>query len=76
MNSRDLLAISRARALVASGEARRIREAAHLTQDEIGKTIGASKVTVSSYETGRRVPVSRIALRYARVLDELSRIAS
>jgi DNA-binding XRE family transcriptional regulator len=71
MRSKDLAYIVAARAAVASGEARRLRLAARLTQDEIGQRIGANKMTISAYETGRRQPIGRIAREYDRALEEL-----
>lgn len=59
------------RRLVASGEARRIREAAHIRGAELARHIKASQSAVSRWESGERLPTGEMAVRYLRVLRTL-----
>jgi transcriptional regulator with XRE-family HTH domain len=72
MTPRDLADIARGRALVASGDAGRIRVAARITQREMGAAVGVSPAAIANYETGRRTPRGDVARRYARALDRLT----
>jgi DNA-binding XRE family transcriptional regulator len=71
VRTRDVVAISRIRALAASGEARAIRERAGVSQAEVAKAIGVVPSSVTHYENGCRVPRGDVALRYGRILDRL-----
>lgn len=68
MSPDDLRRISEVRALVASGEARNLRELRHLTLREIAAAVGASSSTVHRWEQGECAPRSVHALRWADVL--------
>jgi transcriptional regulator with XRE-family HTH domain len=68
--------VAEARAAAASGEARRLRIAAKLTQREVGSACGVSATTVAMWETGQRVPSGVPALEYGRALRQLSRLAA
>lgn len=59
------------RQTVLTGQARAIRERAHLSQREIAHTLGAHPSTVWSWEAGRRLPHGELADRYLVLLDEL-----
>lgn len=56
---------------VASGEARRIREAARLSLGEMADAADVAASTIWRWEQGQRIPRGHQALRYATVLDEL-----
>ncbi len=69
----DLLELSRARADLRSGLARALRQAAGLTQGEVGRAVGVYPETVCRWESGARKPQGESALRYARLLAKLRR---
>jgi len=60
-----------ARTLLASGEARRIREAAGLSLENVAMEIGVSASAVYRWERGDRVPRGRAAGEYAELLLRL-----
>ncbi|MEU9417976.1 helix-turn-helix transcriptional regulator [Streptomyces sp. NPDC048272] len=53
-------------------ERKRLREAAGLSQDQIGKALGVRRETVTSWETGRTAPRPPKRAAYARLLEGLS----
>lgn len=55
-----------------SGEGRRVRVAAGISQAEIARTCGVAQPTVGAWEAGRRVPRGLPALRYLTVLELLA----
>ncbi|MFJ6235081.1 helix-turn-helix domain-containing protein [Streptomyces griseus] len=59
------------RATVASGEARRLRVAAHLSISEMAKGCNVDQSTVWRWEKGLRTPRGSGALRYGALLDSL-----
>lgn len=59
------------RRLLASGEARRVREAAGLSRADIARDLGVDESTVQRWEVGVRSPRAEVALRYAAVLGDL-----
>ena len=71
----DALALSRARGLAASGEARERRLAARLSIAELAAEVGVAPATVSRWESGQRRPRGAAAIRYERLLDDLERQA-
>lgn len=71
--SERLLIVSRTRAMCASGEARRIREAAGVSTKEVAKTLGVSHSSVRHWENGEHVPHGHAALPYGRLLVALRR---
>ena len=75
MNRRDVLAATRARMLLASGEARRIRERARASRSDIANAIGVKPSSVSHWENGIRSPRTATAVRYAELLAELADLA-
>ena len=52
----DLLKVSRARQLLASGEGRKMREAARLSLRELADMIGIDHSSLARWETGESVP--------------------
>jgi len=60
--------LSAVRRLVKNGEARHIRESAHLTQRDVAKAVGATGSTVSCWESGKHCPTGRAAIAYGRLL--------
>ncbi|MDQ3342190.1 MAG: helix-turn-helix domain-containing protein [Actinomycetota bacterium] len=73
MEARDLVRLSAARAASRSGDARRLRVAAGLTQAEVAEVCGVTQGAVSHWEAGTRVPRGTAARRYARLLETLRR---
>jgi transcriptional regulator with XRE-family HTH domain len=65
------VALSRARRMAKSGEAARLRRAAHLTQRDIAEECGVVAGTVAGWETGRLRPGYHAGRRYAEVLQQL-----
>jgi DNA-binding transcriptional regulator YiaG len=59
--------------LVAAGEARRIREAAGVSQTEVAQQLGVSRSAVCLWELGHRLPRGNVALRYFALLESLLR---
>ena len=68
----ELLLLTEARQLAASGRGRDVREAAGVSQAEIGAAIGATVAGISKWENGLRRPSGASAIRYARVIRELA----
>ena len=68
------LATAVARDLLAEepGLARRLREAADLSQQQVADALGITQASVQHYEAGRRVPESRIAASYLSLLLHVS----
>lgn len=71
MNQAPILRLMGIRAAVASGEARRLREAAHLSIGEVARACGVDQSTVWRWERGNRSPRGASALRYADLIDSL-----
>lgn len=67
----EVLELAEVRALVASGEARRIREAARLGVAEMGRAVGVSHTVILRWEANERTPRGEPALRYGRLLAAL-----
>ena len=70
MNATDLV---RVRRLASTGTARHIREEAELSLSEMAKAAKVHTTTVHRWETGSRRPRGEAALRYLRVLEDLTR---
>jgi DNA-binding transcriptional regulator YiaG len=68
MRTEPILLLADARRLTASGEARRIRQAADLAIADVARTVGVDRATVSRWESGHRKPSGPAAARYARLL--------
>jgi DNA-binding XRE family transcriptional regulator len=76
MSIDDAVRLADVRQAVRSGSARRIRQAAGLTQADVAAAVGVERATVGLWETGARVPRSAVALRYAELLSRLSAIGA
>jgi transcriptional regulator with XRE-family HTH domain len=72
MQSENLPALIRVRAMAASGRAREIRLAARLNLSEVANATGVTATTVYRWEKGERTPTGEPALRYGALLDQLS----
>ncbi|MFE7791284.1 helix-turn-helix domain-containing protein [Streptomyces sp. NPDC057460] len=67
----QLLRLARVRAAVNSGEARQLREAAHLSIGEVARACGVDQSTVWRWERGARKPRGNGALAYGELIDSL-----
>lgn len=52
-------------------EAKSIRKAAGMTQEDIGRALGVSQVAVFHWENGTRMPQIDTAIAYGKLLSEL-----
>ncbi|QYA94042.1 helix-turn-helix domain-containing protein [Streptomyces anulatus] len=71
MAQTPILRLAQLRAVVRSGEAKRLREAAHLSIGEVASACGVDQSTVWRWERGTRSPRGDRALRYGELLDSL-----
>ncbi|MGP4024386.1 helix-turn-helix transcriptional regulator [Actinomadura sp. 3N407] len=55
-------------------EARRIREAAEVTQERMAEELGVHRVTVARWEDGTRRPRGKTRDAYATLLAELRKV--
>jgi DNA-binding transcriptional regulator YiaG len=69
----DVLAAADARRWAADGTARKIREAALLTQAEVAEQVGVTPAAVAAWEAGRRKPSGLPARKYGELLRRLAR---
>jgi DNA-binding transcriptional regulator YiaG len=67
----DVVTLARVRSQLASGEAQRIRENAHVSRAEMARSLGVDRLTLRRWETGETQPYRETALRLAWVLDLL-----
>lgn len=73
----DTILLAQVRSWCRNGRARAIRKAAAMTQPELARACGVDYSTVSSWETGRRVPRHGTgAMTYARLLALLAAAAA
>ena len=72
----QILRLARVRAAVHSGEARQLREAAHLSIGEVARACGVDQSTVWRWEQGTRKPRGDQALAYGELIDSLRAAAS
>lgn len=70
-NTPTLKRLAEVRNLYSTGEARRIRIAANVSQAEFAKGVGASRAAVCLWESGARHPSTKLALRAWTLLDLL-----
>lgn len=68
----QLMRLKKLREQTVSGEAKRLREDARLTQPELAAALGVPPSTISLWENGKRAPRGEKALRYAELLDKIS----
>jgi DNA-binding transcriptional regulator YiaG len=73
MRKHQLQEVAEVRALLASGEARRMREQARVSLAEMARHVGCAHSSVLRWEEGRRVPSEDNTLRYGRLLNLLGR---
>ncbi len=71
-----LMAITKVRAMAASGEARRSREHARLSLGEMAKGVGVSRQTIMRWENGEARPAGDPAVRWFEILTELEAVAA
>jgi transcriptional regulator with XRE-family HTH domain len=71
----DLVRLAEVRQLAASGEAKRLREAADLSLSEVAQECEADIATVWRWEKGLRRPRGMPAMRYGRLLERLRAVA-
>lgn len=74
MNATETLRLAQVRRLTATGEARRIREDAHLSQADVEGATRIPRATISRWERGLRAPRGPDALRYLDFLEWLGRL--
>jgi transcriptional regulator with XRE-family HTH domain len=67
------LTLARVRSLATSGKAREIRAASRLSLREVAASVGVSAAAVCRWELGQQAPERKAALRWAALLDALSR---
>ncbi len=70
--TKDVRRLMWLRAGLRDGSAQRIRGEAQLSQGEVAASAGVSRAAVSSWEQLRRTPRGPAALRYARLLQQLT----
>ena len=73
LSAHGLSALAVIRRATRTGAARALREAAGISQPEMGEAAGVAAATVSRWETSARVPRGEGARRYARALTALAR---
>jgi DNA-binding transcriptional regulator YiaG len=74
MRTDDLLLIAAAHRMLADGTAKRLRVSSGLSQGQVGAACGpVTAAAVSRWELGERLPRTRPALLYARLLDRLAK---
>ena len=73
MRRSDLTLITRTRADLASGRARKARESAGLHQRAVASALGVTRQAVGHWESGRYAPSDEHALAYGRLLRDLAR---
>jgi transcriptional regulator with XRE-family HTH domain len=76
MTTDDALLLAKTRLMVREGRAQSVRQAAGLSQGEIGQVVGVTAAAVSRWERGNRLPRSEAGLRYARLLDSLAKMGA
>ena len=67
----DVASLAKVRWMARTGRARRIREAAAVTQSELGAAVGVTAACVSRWERGQRVPRGSAAVDYLAQLELL-----
>ena len=76
MRPADVATIMQTRADLASGDARRARATARITQGEMASALSVSRSALGHWETGRSVPSAEHALAYGRLLRQLAKRAA
>lgn len=70
-----LVDVARVRRMCASGELRRVREAARISRVELAEAVGVSPARLAEWEWGT-MPRRDAALRLGPVLDELGAVVA
>lgn len=76
MRTNDVLLIAATARMLSDGTARRLRVENGLSQSQVAAVCGVTHAAVSRWELGERLPRTRAALAYARLLDRLARVES
>ena len=71
MNTRELVAVAKARRLANTGDAKRIRERASVSIREMADAVGAAPTTLWRWENGERRPTGAAAAAWADALSLL-----
>ena len=72
MRPSDLAAAARTRVALRSGSARLTRIQAGVSAADIARVVGVSRMAVSDWECGRKVPTVAHALAYGKALAALA----
>lgn len=72
MTERQAIELASLRRIIRSGEARRLRLDSELSQLDVADAVNVCYATISRWETGKRRPRGRAALRYWRLLAKLA----
>jgi transcriptional regulator with XRE-family HTH domain len=75
MTNDDALLLAKTRQMVRERRAQAVRQAAGLSQHEVGQVVGVTAAAVSRWERGNRLPQSVPALRYGRLLESLAKLS-
>jgi transcriptional regulator with XRE-family HTH domain len=70
----DTVALAEARVRVANGDLLTLRRRAGLSQEAIGRAVGATRTTVLRWEHLERVPSGPPAIRLAQLMRELDKV--
>ncbi len=76
MTTEEILLLVDARRHAASGTGRAIRVAAELSMDQLAEAIGVTKPTIWRWEQRKHRPRGAAAIRWARLLADLSRTSA
>jgi DNA-binding XRE family transcriptional regulator len=71
MSVETLVELAQVRALLRSGKAKEIREAAGLSQAEVAEALGVHTSTVYRWEAGECAPMGPAGLKYGELLHSL-----
>jgi DNA-binding XRE family transcriptional regulator len=75
MDERELGLIAEAHLMLRSGRARSLRRELDMTVGDMGAACGVTGPCISQWEAGRRTPRGQNAVRYARALKALAKVA-
>ncbi len=76
MTTEEILLLVAARRHVTDGTGRAIRQAAGLSMDHVADAIGSTKPTVWRWENRKTRPRGAAAIRWARLLADLTEISA
>ena len=75
-NTDDLLLLVAMRKMVREGTVDEARKAVDMSQAEMAGVVGVSRAAICRWEAGDRIPRGAHALKYAKVLNVLTRAAA